>query len=137
MMADFLSLQHFQKILKDQKVLFKTDNTTVKTYINKQGEAHSSSLCILVWNMHQWAIKKNIALTAQHIAGKADILADLLSRRSKKLPTEWMLNKIVVQTIFNMWEKPENRPACNTMELSDSDICVSISRPTNTISGCS
>lgn len=49
----------------------------------------------------------NIAFTAQHIAGKANILADLLPRRYKILPTEWMLNKTLVQTIFNMLERPQ------------------------------
>lgn len=129
-----LDIQHFQKVLRYQKVLVKTDNTTVMTYINKQGGTHSQSLCILVWNMYQWTIKNNIALTAHYIAGKANILADLLSQRSTILPTEWMLNKAVVQTIFNMWERPQ-------IDLSatrwNSDLCVSISRRTSTISRCS
>ena len=107
MMAVFLAVKHFCEILKGQKVLVKTDNTTVMTYINKQGGTHSPSLCILVWNMFQWAIDNKVILTSQHIAGKANILADLLSRRSKILPAEWMLDRSVVETIFNTWDRPQ------------------------------
>jgi hypothetical protein len=37
MMVVFVTVKHFREMLKDQKVLVKTDNTTVMTYINKQG----------------------------------------------------------------------------------------------------
>lgn len=90
MMAVFLAIQYFQKSMRDQKVLVKTDNTTVMTYI-KKGDTfpipmHSGMEHVTVSHHN------NIAFTAQHIAGKANILADLLPRRSKILPTEWMLN---------------------------------------------
>lgn len=37
MMAVFLAIQYFQNSMRDQKVLVKTDNTTVMTYIKKGG----------------------------------------------------------------------------------------------------
>ena len=106
MMAVFLGLKHFVKHLENKVVLVKTDNTTVMCYINKQGGTRSPSLCILTWNMFQWAIKHKIVLIAQHVSGRNNCLADLLSRGSKIKNTEWTLKKSVIQTIFQMWEIP-------------------------------
>lgn len=149
MIAVFLAIQHFQNVLKGQKVLIKTDNTAVITCINKQGGTHSTYLSILVWNVYHWAIDNKVALTAQHIEGKANILAELLSRKSRLLPTEWMLHKGVAKTIFNMWDKPHidlfatrwnrqiqtfvspfpDEQALSVDALSNSRICLSTSYP--------
>ena len=48
-----LAIQHFQNVLKGQKVLIKTDKTTVMTNINKQRWTHSPYLCILLVGYHQ------------------------------------------------------------------------------------
>lgn len=115
-------------------MLVNTDNTTVMTYINKQGGhiLHPYVFWSGTCTCTSGPSRNNIALTAQHIVGKANILADHLSRKSKILPTEWMFNKAVVQTIFNMWERPQIDLFATRW---NSDHCVSISRRTSTISG--
>ncbi|KAK3093866.1 hypothetical protein FSP39_021232 [Pinctada imbricata] len=105
MEAVFLVLKHFVKDLKGQNVLIRCDNSTVVQYINKQGGTRSAQLCYKTWDLWNWAIQHNIYIKAAHIAGKANILADKLSRY-KIMPTEWTLNRTVVQKIFHQWGHP-------------------------------
>ena len=39
------------KCIHHSCVMFSTDNTTVVSYINKQGGTHSPNLCVEVWNI--------------------------------------------------------------------------------------
>lgn len=105
MEAVFLTLKHFQRQIQNKTVLIRCDNTTVVQYINKQGGTKSPRLCYQTWDLWNWAISQNIKLKAAHIAGKLNVLADHLSR-VKIRQTEWMLNKEIVQTIFQMWGHP-------------------------------
>ena len=38
-------------------VMISTDNTTVVSYIKKQGGTHSPNLCVEVWKILQWCLK--------------------------------------------------------------------------------
>ena len=49
--AVFLALKEFQDLCTDQIVLVATDNTTVVSYINKEGGMWSGPLCALLWRM--------------------------------------------------------------------------------------
>jgi len=87
-------------------ILVATDNTTVKSYINRQGGTRSRSLMketVLLFSLvmqSQWLLK------ARHIAGKNNVLADQLSRAGQVIATEWSLNQEVVEGIFQQWGKP-------------------------------
>lgn len=100
MEAVFLTLKHFQRQIQNKTVLIRCDNTTVVYYVNKQGGTKSPRLCYKTW-----AISQNIKLKAAHIAGKLNVLGDHLSRVTIR-QTEWMLNKEIVQTIFQMRGHP-------------------------------
>lgn len=103
--AVFLTLKHFLNQLKGQYVLIRSDNTTVVQYINKQGGTKSPTLCYQTWDLWNLAIQNNIRMKAAHITGKLNILADQLSR-TKIQHTEWSLNKLVVQNLFQIWGTP-------------------------------
>ena len=60
--------------------MISTDNTTVVSYINKQGGTHSPTLCIEVWEILHWCLEHNIILRMCHISGKSNILEDGLLR---------------------------------------------------------
>ena len=62
-------------------VMISTHNTTVVSYINKQGGTHSPNLCTEVWKILQWCLKHHIVIRIRHIPGKFNILADRLSRK--------------------------------------------------------
>ena len=83
----------------------RSDNTTVVQYINKQGGTRSPRLCYQAWDLWKMAIKNRIMLTAAHLSGTQNILADDLSRLQIR-PTEWILNNAVVSEIFHLWGTP-------------------------------
>lgn len=105
MEAVFLTLKHFKADLANNAVQIRCDNTTVVQYLNKQGGTRSPQLCYKTWDLWNLAVRFNMTLKAAHIAGKQNILADSLSRHRIR-PTEWSLNRTVVQTIFHRWGYP-------------------------------
>ena len=103
--AVFLTVKHFLPQLRNKSVLVRSDNTTVVQYINKQGGTRSVLLCQETWKLWNLALENNMILIAAHIAGVSNTLADQLSRFKIK-STEWSLNPLVTQQIFNMWGMP-------------------------------
>lgn len=103
--AVFLTVKHFLPILTNKHVLIRSDNTTVVQYINKQGGTKSIQLCSQTWNLWNMVLTNKIVIKAAHIAGVKNILADQLSRIKVK-PTEWSLNKAILNKIFLEWGSP-------------------------------
>ena len=67
--AVFLALKSFELLCGDQIVLVATGNTTVVSYINKEGGLKSGSLCALLWRLLSWYHPRRIVLRARHIPG--------------------------------------------------------------------
>jgi hypothetical protein len=97
--AVLLGVKHFRTCLKNQRVSLFLDNSTVVSYIRKQGGTHSLVLCKMTWELLQFCCRENIILVPRHILGKHNILADALSRLNKLVSTEWTLHMDVVQAI--------------------------------------
>jgi hypothetical protein len=96
----------FKDSLKDQVTLLRTDNSTVAAYINKEGGARSLDLCRLSLKILQKVWQGNGHLIAKHIRGKANILADSLSRRHSVVQTEWTIHQPTINGIFSRWGTP-------------------------------
>ena len=79
--AVFLALKVFQDLCADKIVLVATDNTTVSSYINKEGGMRSGPLCALLWRILTWCTRKQVTLKARHIPGRLNVVADKLSSR--------------------------------------------------------
>ena len=60
--AVFLALKEFQDLCTGQIVLVATDNTTVVSYINKEGGMRSGPLCALLWRILTWCSRKQVTL---------------------------------------------------------------------------
>ncbi|VDI73954.1 Hypothetical predicted protein [Mytilus galloprovincialis] len=102
-----LALQEAVQIVKDMNILIRSDNTTVISYINKQGGTHSPELCYLTWDLYQWCIQNKVTIRAVHIPGKINLLADALSRGKNLFKmTEWTLNNMIVNMIFQRLGTP-------------------------------
>ena len=102
-----LALHHFQHQIVGKSVLLRCDNSTVVSYINKQGGTKSFQMCCLAWEVFQWSLQKGIVLKAAHIPGKRNILADHLSRGgSRAKTTEWSLCQEIVKIIFDIFTTP-------------------------------
>ena len=106
MEAVIRTLTRFLGALKGQNVLIRSDNSTVVQYINKQGGTRSILLCQKTLDLWHLAIQNQIQLKSAHIAGKSNVLADMLSR-TKIRHTEWSLNTSVVHQIFQLLGFPQ------------------------------
>lgn len=87
-------------------ILVATDNSTVKSYINKQGGTRSFSMMQETASLFNLVLQKGWLLSARHIAGKLNVLADQLSRSGQTLQTEWSLDQKVADLIFLKWGRP-------------------------------
>ena len=106
MKAVLLALQQLEHLCKDQIVLVATDNTTVVSYINKQGGMRSGSLCALLWRLLSWCHHRGITLRARHIPGRLNVIADKLSRHNQVIQTEWSLSPQVFSQLCSKWPPP-------------------------------
>ena len=108
--AVFLALKGFQDFCLDKKVLVATDNTTVVSYLNKEGGTpciRSGPLCALLWRILNFCTRNQVTLKARHIPGWLKVVADKLSRLGQTIQTEWSLLPEVFQTICSRWYRPK------------------------------
>ena len=61
-------------------ILIRSDNSTVVSYINKQGGTSCKILCGLALELWQFCVSRSISISALHIAGELNSYADKLSR---------------------------------------------------------
>ena len=104
--AVVLAIQAFASFLKRKTVLLCTDNTTVASYVNKQGGTRVPYLSIRTEHLLLQCLDQEISLRARHVPGKLNIIADFLSRPHCVLHTEWTLDKRVLQPVWDTWHKP-------------------------------
>ena len=105
--AVFLTLKEFQDLCIHKIVLVATDNTTVVSYINKEGGMRSGPLCALLWRILIWCTRKQVTLKARHIPGRLNVVTDKLSRLGQTIQTEWSLLQEVFLAICSRWHRPQ------------------------------
>jgi hypothetical protein len=106
MLAVEKSLIALLHLTQGRRVLVKSDNATTVAYLNKQGGTHSPTLCWQAIRLLLWAEGKGITLSAVHIPGVDNAIADSLSRGLTVAPTEWSLNQQVAQRVFQIFGEP-------------------------------
>jgi ribonuclease HI len=99
-------LQVFRTRLERSHVVAMTDNTTVDAQIRNQGGTVSRQLTRQTTELLTWAQRHQITLTARHVPGHLNVIADSLSRKGQLLPGEWSLNPNVCQQLWRIWGKP-------------------------------
>ena len=97
-------LQHWAQ---GRQVMIATDNSTVVSYINKQGGTRSPTLLRLTVDLFLWLESQSILVLARHIPGCLNVIADHLSRPNQPIPTEWSLHPEITSRIFRVWGTPE------------------------------
>ena len=102
MKAILLALKQCHQYVANSTVLIATDNSSVVSYLKKQGGTHSPSLCMEVWDTLLWCNQEGIDPLVRHLPGKSNILADRLSRLSKPIATEWTLDQTICNSILSM-----------------------------------
>ena len=73
------------------------DNTTAVAVINNMGTCHSRDYHSVGLQIWQFCTANNIWLTAAHIPGSKNVLADKESRHFHSQDTEWKLNSLDLQ----------------------------------------
>ena len=104
--AVLLALKGFQEHLQGQSVLICSDNSTVVSYLNKEGGTHSIEMCALIWRILAFTNSRRIQIRARHVPGSLNVIADSLSRRDKVIQTEWSLHQQIFNQICKVWHTP-------------------------------
>ena len=82
------------------------DNTTAVAYINRGGSRRSSALPAQALELWAVALTAGVSLTAQHIPGIQNVVADAASRQIETR-TEWTLDRKIFQSISQRFYTPE------------------------------
>ena len=101
LLAAFLCLKSFCKNKSGIHVLLRLDNSTAVAYINKKGGMVSKYCNDLAFDIWSWAVKKDIWLSASHVPGVKNNIADLKSRYFYD-NQEWSLNPYMFGPFCNM-----------------------------------
>ena len=101
-----LCLQEFLPSLSGKSVRVHTDNMSVSRYINRQG-GKKRGLSLLVEEMILWCRTHNITLSARHLSGKLNVLADMLSRPNAVLQTEWTIAHHALERVWARFFRPQ------------------------------
>ena len=104
--AVLLALKGFQEHLQGQRVLICSDNSTVVSYLYKEGGTHSIEMSALIWRILAFTNSRRIQIRARHVPGSLNVIADSLSRRDKVIQTEWSLHQQIFNQICRVWHTP-------------------------------
>ena len=91
-LAILLGLQTFAKDKSDTHIRIMCDNTTAVNVVNHMGTSHSDSCNSVAKKIWEWCIDRKIWLSAAHIPGKQNLIADFESRRNQRA-SEWRLDR--------------------------------------------
>uniref|UniRef100_A0A1X7TD04 Reverse transcriptase RNase H-like domain-containing protein n=1 Tax=Amphimedon queenslandica TaxID=400682 RepID=A0A1X7TD04_AMPQE len=82
----------------NKSVLLLLDNQTAVAYVNNLGGTVSAQATKLARKLWMWCLQRDILLTAQHLPGKENVIADRESRVMKDR-SKWMLNPVIFHEI--------------------------------------
>lgn len=102
--ACLLSLQSLCANLKNTHIRIFSDNVVTVTYIDRMG-GMKPDLNNLARDIWFWAMERHIWLSAAHIAGKDNLVADKLSRESN-FDLEWKLCPFIFDHITKLLGEP-------------------------------
>ena len=100
MLTKYKAVVYFRELVWDRTILFATDNSTVLSYLRRQGGTKSSSLLQLTYQFFALAADLNMTFLYRHIPGRKNVLTDLLSHQNRVVHTEWTLSDQVLDTLW-------------------------------------
>ena len=106
LLAVDLAMRIFLKEHCGVSALLQLDNSTAVAYINNLGGTMSPALTSLAKLLWLWALERDIFLTAQHVPGVFNVIADLESRLQRDR-SDWMLAHKVFQRINQAFDPLE------------------------------
>ena len=106
LLAAFFGLKSFCSNTTQVHIHLQLDNTTAVAYVNKMGGTKSHECNELAKQMWQWCVDRDIWLTATHLPGVENVIADKKSRVFQD-HTEWMLNKAAFDKLCEFYGIPQ------------------------------
>ena len=91
LLAASLAIQTFAKERQNINILVRTDNVSARAYINHFGGTHSWPMNHLAMQIWKWCIDWKIFLTAEHLPGIINQVADEESRTVRDR-CDWMIH---------------------------------------------
>ena len=104
--AAFLAFQALVPSVKGSHICFGIDNCIAMSHINKLGDTHSQNLSNLAIELWNYALNRNLIISAIHIPGKLNVLADHKSRIFND-SIEWMLNPRIFRGVVARLGQPD------------------------------
>ncbi|XP_075201274.1 uncharacterized protein LOC142303624 [Anomaloglossus baeobatrachus] len=111
--SNFRELQAVWQALKVAPPLFRgrhvrvlSDNVTTVAFLRHQGGSCHPPLQALALQIFQWAERSVLSISAVHLRGSDNHLADFMSRRMID-PSDWELKDSVFQDLVRRWGKPQ------------------------------
>lgn len=92
LLAAFFAVKAFAKDRQDAHILLKMDNRTAIFYVNRMGGTHSPALSDLAIQLWQWCLERKLVLSAEHLPGIDNHVADEESRTIRSV-AEWRLHQ--------------------------------------------
>ncbi|XP_071984699.1 uncharacterized protein [Engystomops pustulosus] len=99
------TLETCTKDVKGKNLKIFSDNTTTVAYLKRQGGTRSKKLQNISQKIFSWAEENALSISAVHLRGSENEVADYLSR-TPILPHEWSLKSKVFQEIVLRWGNP-------------------------------
>ena len=100
LLAATLATKTFAKSKTAISILLRIDNTMTVAYINNLGGTASKELVLLTRDLWMWCLERNIHITAVHLPGVMNTIADTETRVMRDR-TDWKLNSLIFQKINN------------------------------------
>ena len=130
-----LALKSFKRQCTGQIVLIATDNTTVVSYINKEGGMRSGSLCALLWRLLSWCHRRNSA--GQTHSGSLEChsrqaIPAQSGDTDRVVPVSTGVQSLVLQL-----GPTADRSFCHPIQSQASQVCLSGSGLDSLGGGCS
>ena len=129
------ALHHWAPVLQGHQVMIATDNSTVVSYINKQGGTRSHTLLPLVVELLMWLQAQNIVVRARHIPGCLNVIPPISSQSADIDRAESPSRNR--ESNFHSLMDPSGGHVCNCFKLPPSSVHVSDSGAMSPGSGCS
>ena len=99
LLAAMFAVKSFAKDRKDNHIHLRMDNRTAVSYVHHMGGTRSPALSRLATQLWQWCLERNISLTAEHLPGTDNYIADEESRTIQS-SAEWQLHQGVFRQIL-------------------------------------
>ena len=103
LLATFSGLKTFAQTKSNIHIRLMLDNTSAVSFVNNMRTSHSEKSHILVRQLWEWCIERQIWVSAAHNPGRDNLIADFESRRNEKA-SEWILDRDCLANVIQTLE---------------------------------